>query len=336
LVRTRRAFAAEIAPRKSAWVACGAALVALAWSGRAGAERSKLDPSIGYNYSEIEIPRHAATAGAQRALSTSIGGLFVNPANVAVGDVYHLGAFAQIWPEASRQSYGAAASDSLLSSSGLAGAAGATYNFQDPDGVDRKWTDVGFALAYPFSEQLFFGLGGRYLWLSQNGAGPLAPSTTTSGLREENIVATFSFDAGATFKPVPEVSIAIVGNNLANPGHGFLPTSLGAGLGFGRGVFALEGDVVADFTSYGDTKLRGMGGLELLLAEHYALRAGYRYDQGAESHSLGFGAGYIDRAFLIDFGVRRVVDGAAATAIVLGFTYHLESTGLTPSAADSF
>jgi hypothetical protein len=73
-----------------------------------------------------------------------------------------------------------------------------------------------------------------------------------------------------------------------------------------------------------------------LLADHYAFRAGYRYDQGAESHALGFGAGYIDRAFLIDFGVRRVVDGASATAIVLGFTYHLESTGLTPSAADSF
>jgi hypothetical protein len=336
LVRTRKAFAAEIAPRRSALLACSFAFVALVWSGHARAERSKLDPTIGYNYSEIEIPRHAATAGAQRALSASIGGLFVNPANVAAGDVYHIGAFAQIWPEASRQSYGAAASDSLLSSSGLAGAAGVTYNFQDRDGIDRKWTDVRFALAYPFSEQLYFGLGGRYLWLSQNGVGPLAPSTTTGGLRDENIVETFSFDGGATFKPVPEVSIALVGNNLGNPGHGLLPTSIGGGLGFGSGIVAIEGDVVADFTTYEDTKIRGMAGLELLLADHFALRGGYRYDQGAKSHALGFGAGYIERAFLIDFGVRRVVDGASATAVVLGFTYHLESTGLAPGATDDF
>jgi hypothetical protein len=93
---------------------------------------------------------------------------------------------------------------------------------------------------------------------------------------------------------------------------------------------------VADFTTYEDTKIRGMGGLELLLAEHYALRGGYRFDQGAESHALSFGGGYIDRAFLLDVGVRRVVSGESSTTIVIGFTYHLESTGLAPDSADSF
>lgn len=308
----------------------------IAWSRTAHAEPSDLDPTIGYNYSEIEIPRHAATGGAQRALSTSIGALFVNPANIANGRVYHVGSFAQIWPEASRQSYGAAASDSVLSSTGLAGAAGATYNFQDSDGIDRKWTDVRVALAYPFSDQFFIGLGGRYLFLEQNGRGPLGASLASSGLRDQDIVSAVSFDAGATLKLGESFSVAVVGNNLGNPGHGFLPTSVGGGIGFSRSVLAVEADVVADFTTWEETRLRAMGGLDILLAQRFALRGGYRFDQGAESHAVSFGGGYIERAFLLDFGVRRVVRGETATAVVLGFTYHLETTGLTPSPGDTF
>lgn len=312
------------------------ALAIVASSGSARAEPSDLDPTIGYNYSEIETARHAATGGAQRALSTSIGGLFANPANIAVGRVYHLGAFVQLWPEAGRQSYGAAASDSLLSSTRLAGAAGVTHNFQDPDGVDREWTDARFALAYPFSDQLFFGLGGRYLWLDQSGRGPLPPSEASGGFRGKDIVQTVSFDAGATLKATPEISLAVVGNNLGNPGHGFLPTSVGGGIGFGRSQFAAEVDVVADFTTWQDTALRMMAGLEVLFAQRFAVRGGYRYDRGAENHALSLGGGYVERSFLIDFAVRRIVDGDAATTLVLGFTYHLETTGLTPTAGDTF
>jgi opacity protein-like surface antigen len=305
-------------------------------SSHARADKSELDPSLGYNYGEIETARTAATGGAQRALSSSLGALFVNPANIAVERVYHIGAFAQIWPEARRQSYGAGAIDSIGSSSRVAGAAGVTYNFQDPDGIDRKWTDARFALAYPFSEKFYFGVGGRYLLLSQDGLGPLGVSYASGGIADQQIVRTFSFDAGATFKPTPELAFAVTGSNLANPGHGFLPTSVGGGLGYGAKQFGVQADVVGDFTSWDETKVRFMAGLEALLADHYALRGGYRYDQGARSHGLGVGVGYIDRAFIFDIGLRRVVKGDAATTVVLGFTYHLETTGLTPSAGDTF
>lgn len=302
----------------------------------ARADRSGLDPALGYNYGEIETARIAATGGAQRALSSSLGALFVNPANIAVERVYHIGAFAQIWPEARRQSYGAAAVDSIGSSSRVAGAAGVTYNFQDPDGVDRKWTDARFALAYPFSDTFYFGVGGRYLLLSQDGLGPLGVSLASGGIHDQQIVRAFSFDAGTTFKPTPELAFSLTGTNLANPGHGFLPTSVGGGVGYGVKQFAIQGDLVGDFTSWDESKLRAMLGLELLLADHYAVRGGYRYDQGADSHGLGVGLGYIDRAFIFDIGVRRIVSGEKATTVVLGFTYHLDSTGLTPSAGDTF
>jgi len=101
-------------------------------------------------------------------------------------------------------------------------------------------------------------------------------------------------------------------------------------------VFSLEADVVGDFTSYDHTTTRTMAGGEVLLGDHFPLRAGYRYDDGAKSHSISGGLGYIDTAFSADLDVRRVVSGDKVTAIVFGFTYHLDSAGLSQSENDSF
>lgn len=300
------------------------------------AEPSELVPEIGYNYDEIETPRISATGGAVRALSSSVHSLFVNPANLTASRVYHLGAFAQIVPEARRQSYGAAAVDSLVSSARVAGGLGATYNFQDVDGIDRRWTDLRFALAYPVADQFFMGLGGRYLWLSQNGTGPLGQSRASSGLPDARIVKGFALDAGATLKAGKHLALSIVGNNLNNPDHGFQPTSVGGGIGFVFSDFSAEADLVADFTTWDRTTVRPMLGLEGLFANHVAARLGYRFDQGAGSHSVSIGGGYIDRAFDVDVGLRRVVSGDTATSVTVGFSYHLESTGLTPSPSDTF
>lgn len=300
------------------------------------AEPSELPPEIGYNYDEIETARAAGTAGAVRAFSNSTTALFTNPANLAASRVYHIGAFAQIWPEASRQSYGAAAVDSIVSSARVAGGLGATWNFQDQDGIDRQWTDLRFALAYPISDQLFMGLGGRYMWLSQSGFGPLGDSQASGGTRDQQIVNGFALDAGLTLRPSKNFAIALVGNNLNNPDHGFQPTSVGGGLGVAFGDFSAEADLVADFTTWDKTRLRPMVGAEGLFADRVAARLGYRYDQGAESHGIAAGVGYVDRTFDVDVSVRRVVAGDAATTLVFGFTYHLEATGLTPSPSDTF
>jgi hypothetical protein len=300
------------------------------------ADPSDVDPTVGYNYGEIETARHAATVGAQRATSSSIGAVFANPANVAMGEVYHLGVLAQIWPEAKRQSYGAAASDSLVSRSELAAGAGATYNTQDADGIDRQWTDLRVALAYPFSDSLFVGLGGRYLWLQQNGSGPLGTSLASSGLEDEQIMRQWSFDAGATVKPIPELALSLVGTNLNNPDSGFMPTTVGGGLGYGVKEFGIEADLVADFTTWDDTSLRAMLAVETLIAGQYAVRAGYRYDSGLEASALGLGFGYVAREFAADLGARRTLGDEAATVLVLSFTYHLESTGFEPSSGDTF
>jgi hypothetical protein len=302
----------------------------------AHADKSSVPPAVGYNYEEIETPRITATNGATRALSSSTEALFDNPANMSVARVYHLSALAQIWPESGRQSYGAAAVDSVGSSSRLGGGVGATYNTQDTDGINRKWTDIRFAMSYPFSDQFYMGVAGRYLMLTQNGDGPLGTSLASAGLAGEKIVRGFAFDAGATFRPAEGLSLSIVGTNLNNPGNGFQPMSVAGGVGFGKDLVSVEGDLAADFTTYDKTTTRAMVGGEVLLGDHFPLRAGYRYDDGAKSHSVSGGLGYIDTTFGAEIAVRRVVSGDAVTAIVFGFTYHLDSSGLTQSETDSF
>jgi opacity protein-like surface antigen len=313
-----------------------AAAIALLFAAPAAGEESDLPPEVGWNYGEIETPRIAAMGGALRAYSNSLSALFINPANMAATRIYHVGALAQIWPEPKRQSYGGGAVDSIVSSTRLAGGLGGTWTLQDPEGLERRATDLRFALAFPFSDQFMLGVGGRYLWLEQNGLGPLGDSVVSGGLEDQDIVRGFAFDAGATLKPSDFFAISIVGNNLNAPGHGFQPTSVSGGLGVGTENFTVEGDIVSDFTTWDDTKVRAMGGIEFLAADHYPLRAGYRYDDGAESHAVSAGAGYIDRSFSVEVAVRRIVAGDPATAIIFGFEYHLESSGLTPTAADTF
>jgi opacity protein-like surface antigen len=322
--------------RASALIALACAGACFSWSTVVLAQPSELPPEVGYNYDEIETGRIAGKNGADRALGSSVSALFDNPANMAASRVYHAAALMQLWPEASRQSYGLGAVDSVGSSSRVAGGLGATWTRQDPDGVDRTATDLRFALAYPFSEKLFAGVGGRFMWLSQNGAGPLGPSYASAGLEGDKILKSFAFDLGLTLKPGAGFSIAAVGNNLNGADNGFQPLTLGGAIGFGRDNFGIEADVVADLVTWDETTVRAMAGAEILFADHVVARGGYRFDQGAESHSGTLGIGYLDKTFSADAAVRRVFAGDAVTAVMLTFTYHVESTGLTPTPSETW
>jgi len=300
------------------------------------AEPSKLPPEVGYNYNEVETGRIAAKDGADRALGSSVSALFQNPANMATSRVYHASALLQIWPEASRQTYGVAAVDSVGSSSRIAGGLGATWSRQDPDGVNRTSSDLRFAFAYPLSDKLFAGAGGRFLWMTENGAGPLGPSYASGGLDGQKIFKNFAFDLGLTLKPGGGFSLALVGNNLNGADTGYQPLTLGGGVGYVLDKFGIEADLVSDMVTWDKTKQRAMAGAELMLGDHAVIRGGYRYDQGANSHSGSFGLGYIDKAFSADLGLRRVLVGDIATAVVLTFTYHVEATGLTPTPSETW
>lgn len=307
------------------------ALIVLLASARVLAQASDLPPEVGYNYSDMETARSGALGGAVRAVSSSIEALHSNPANLVAARVYHLGGMAQFWPSANRQSYGAAVVDSIVSRSRLAGGLSVNWVFQDPDGLDRKALDGRFALAFPVSDKLALGGAVRYLDVNEDGYPRdrvLPPSAASSGLRRDTIAKDITFDAGLSLRPADIVVLSVVGQNLTNPGHGFLPLLLGGGVGIGSRQYSAEVDVVADFTTYEDTKLRTMVGLEYLAGNNYPLRVGYRYDAGLKNHAISAGAGFVSREFSFDVGVRRLLGEYATTAIFVGLKYHVESLGI--------
>jgi len=285
-----------------------------------------------YNYGETETPRTAALGGAQRASGNGTTAMFMNPANMVQSRVYHIGALGQITPEYGRQVYGGAIVDSVTGR--LAGGLSVMGGFLDPDGIDRSWLDIRLGLAYPISDRFYFGLSGRYLKVTQDGFGVLGDSRASGGIRDPEggrlaFVDIPTFDAGITVRGGDNIFISLAGQNLTFPDNGIMPTTLGGGLAYASNDFTIEVDGVGDFTSYKDTTVRVMGGGELLVADHIPLRGGYRFDQGADSHAVSGGFGYLAREFSADLAIRRTVSGPGATTIVIGLEYFLESTGMT-------
>jgi hypothetical protein len=307
-----------------------AALFVLAATGIVRAEPSHLPPEVGYSRGELESPRSAAMGGALRALSNSVDSLYLNPANMATTRVYHIGGVAQIWPQAGRQSYGGAAVDSALNPQRIAGGLGITSTDLDPDGLNRSVWDFRGGLALPFSEHVFFGGVVKHVDVTQGGnpRGTLPPTRAAGGLANESILRQTSIDLGLTVRPIPELSLAVVGTNITNPNTALMPLLLGGGIGFGNADFSIEGDVGADFTTFDKTKLQFQGGAEVLIAGRVPVRGGYAYDQAFSRQSVSVGAGYLANEFSIDAALRLSVAGPAATAIIVGLRYHLDGAGI--------
>jgi opacity protein-like surface antigen len=332
----RRFFRPWSVAAHSPWLKTAAiCIAAFSWANHIEAA-SDLPPQIGWDAGRVETGRGAALSGAELAVSSSLSGLFSNPANMAANRVYHAGAMASIWPEASRQSYTAAIVDSNTSSTGIAGGVSGTWMIQDNDGINRSGTDLRLAVAFPFSQKFRVGGGLKYISIRENGNGPLGWSPASSGTPGQSVIKDIGVDVGLTLQPVSAFSLGLVGYNLNVAGNGLLPMLAGGGIGGGTELFTLEADILADFSTWEKTKLRVMGGGELLVADHFPIRVGYRYDEGPKLQWLSAGAGYTDKALGLEFGLRRTIVGVAATAVVFSFVYHVDSAGSGSTTTDVY
>jgi hypothetical protein len=303
-----------------------ASTVALAPS-PARADPSSTTTEQGYELGEIQHPRTLAMASAQQAFGGSTTAVYANPANLPLYRVYHLEGIATFSPEARRQSYGGAVVDS--STSRLAGGFGGTWSRMDSDGIRRQWTDLRLALAYPISDRFHVGIAGRYLRANQGTArGPFGPSLASDGTPQEPIVNEFTFDAGLAVSITESLRIGVSGRNLTAPGTGLMPTALAGGLGYASQNFSIEADTLVDFTTYGSARMRTMVGGELLVADHFPVRAGYRFDGGMKTHAVGAGIGYVDRRFGLEVGARRdVAADHPATMVGLAIRIFIDASG---------
>jgi len=271
--------------------------------------------------------------GALSALGVSTTALYLNPANMSLARVYHLEALASFSPEAKRQSYGLAAVDSVLNASHVAGGLGGTWSLLDPDGIHRSWTDARVAASLPLGDHLSLGTTLRWLRVDQSvGAGPFGKSLASDGTRDGPVFDAVTIDVGAT-GTIGGFRLAVVGHNLTNPSTALAPTTATGGLGYSTETFAVEADGLLDFTTWGGTRGRFMGGGELFLAERYALRAGWRYDGGTTTNAVSFGVGYIDPRWSVELAARRDVGiEHAGTLGVLSLRYFYDPmAGTTPA-----
>ena len=68
-------------------------------------------------------------------------------------------------------------------------------------------------------------------------------------------------------------------------------------------------------------------------SQHYALRAGWRYDYGTGLHTPSLGFGYVDPRWSVEAAVRHdLVGDHAATMAVLSLRYFYDAAGTTTPA----
>jgi hypothetical protein len=282
-----------------------------------------------------QVPNARATAmgGALNALGVSTTALTLNPANMTLARVYHLEALGAFSPESLRQTVGLAIVDSVLNGSRLAGGILGTASTLDPDGLHRSWTDVRAAVALPLGDLVTVGATGRWLNINQNsGAGPFGSSYASSGTSSGPILNLITFDVGATLV-LGGLRAGLAGHNLTNPGTGLAPTTGAAGVGYQADIFAVEADGMLDFTTFGSLQGRVMGGGELFLADHYAVRAGWSYATGTRLHTPSLGFGYVDPRWSIEGAVTHDLESShASTLFVLSLRYFYDAVGATTPA----
>ncbi len=296
----------------------------------------------GYDLGEIQAPRGLGMGGALNALGSSTEALYLNPANLTATRVYHFELLGSYSIEAQRYGFGGAVVDS--SSSRLAGGfagSGSCQDCIDSAGIHRNFTDLRLAVAYPFGNLLSIGATASYLHIDQNVAtGPFGPSLVSDGTANGPILSTFTFDVGITVTPIPQLHLGVVGHNLSDPGTGLAPTTLAGGVGYDGGLFAVEADMLGDFTTFGHPEARAMIGGELFVGQHVPLRLGDRYDNGTKSDTIFAGVGYINKQWGVELsGGRDVYAAHPSTLFTLGLRYFYDSSGLTSNQAaepDSF
>lgn len=319
--------------------------------GLAAAAGSPLDQGTITDYGESDTPRSAAMGGALRAVGGGTAGIFVNPAAIATTHVYHIEGMGEYTPETERGLLGAAVIDSVTSRLAGAFSAQGIPLPMDPGGIRRTSLDLRLALAVPITDRFIVGISGRYLKATQAGeptgygfgsslvsGGLVDPSSTSTPPDRFALVNGFTFDAGIIFKPIDSVYIAAVGQNLTYANNGFMPLTVGGGLGYSANAFSIEADGLADLSSWSvpgamRPTARIMGGVEYVIGGHVPIRGGFRYDQGAKRSTVSFGTGYVTDQFGVEAAVKRDASNPGTTSIFLGVAYYLESSGMNNSGA---
>lgn len=261
--------------------------------------------------------RGLAMGGALRAAAISTPSLYLNPAAMALGRLYHLEAAYQYDGALQGHLANAAVVDSTNK---VAGGLGATYAVSDPDHADRTAYDLRLGMAVPLAQGLSIGGTFKYLHLEQAGTPRLGDAEAAAS--DDPLLDDFTFDAGALLKLGQLLSLGVAGYNLTNLGTPEAPLEVGFGAAVSLGdVAVVDADMVLDLSTYDKVVARyGIGG-EYFAASRYPIRLGYAIDPRAAEQFLSGGLGYVDQRFSAELGLRQQIVGGSDTTVAFGVKF---------------
>ncbi|HTA19240.1 MAG TPA: hypothetical protein VK989_08105 [Polyangia bacterium] len=248
-------------------------------------------------FEEFEGTRAEGMGGATRAWALADSAPLLNPSGMSLVKAYNVEASYAYGSRLSNQFFHASVVDST-SALGLAGGLYYTYHLDDHVGeVHGHDHEAGVALSLPIGNYLALGATGK--WFRLQGA-DAAPAGAGSG--------GITFDAGATLRPMPILSFAIVGVNMRDLGNGQAPQMLTYGAAYiplPSLVLAVDG--VTSYTRDAVSGRRGTGvklGGEWAMAQRAAFRLGGGTDPMLGVGYLSAGASLLTESAAIDFGLR--------------------------------
>jgi hypothetical protein len=252
--------------------------------------------SSAHAFEDFSGTRALGMGEASRAWAIGDEGPLLNPSGMSLAKTYSIEAAYDYASRLSDQFLHASIVDST-SSYNLAGGLYYTYHASNPSGAgSAHGHEAGLALSLPFGE--FLAIGGTIKYLDLEGADVI--DGHGGGL---------TFDAGATVRPMPVLSFAVVGANLRDLGNSQATQGIGYGAAFiptPTLVLALDG--LTRLTADNHTGRKGtsvMGGGDLTIAGRFGARLGGGYDAvtGNGYGTVGFSA--ISEIGAFDLGLRE-------------------------------
>lgn len=263
-----------------------------------------------------ETARGIGMGSGARASATGTSALAYNAANMPLAPLYHIETMVGYVPNHNYWTYGGAIADSISNkiSAGLA-----FYGVHGGGDRNYRGFDGRLALGMALSEAFAIGLSARYARFDSR-------AQTEDGERVGIGLRTFTIDASIRLTVTEGLHIAALGYNLIRTDSPLAPTRVGGSVSYSFGsVFSVGGDVLVDLTTFDSIEIIAGGGVEYLAADSIPLRVGYRRDQGRELNQFTASIGYVDRAFGLDFGLRRdIASDTKDTQLLLNFRYHVQ------------
>jgi hypothetical protein len=294
-----------------------AGMLALVSVNRASADEPPCTPLVEH---ACPVPLHSDTARGialgtgSRASAASTSALAYNPAALVLGKLYHIEGVVDYSSAWSGVALGAAIADSSTSK---VGAGIAFRGFLSGD-VGVAGIDGRAGLAFPFSDQVSIGIGGRYLSLEYDGETPAGRST------ELELVEGFTMDASLRVAPIPALSIAAMAVNFIDLDSAYAPVMLGGSIAYSAASIVTIGfDTLVDISTFDTAGVNLGGGVEFLAANVMPIRLGYAFDTKRELHILSGGIGYTDRSVGFDLSVQQQLSNEKDTRVMGAFRYYV-------------